>query len=178
MIGQFAKSNGVTINIVSITGDECNLNSLSKLAALTGGDVERVDPVDLTKNFSNILSQPVIASNVIAKVKLHKGLQFRNENPINLSQDLSLLTREVGNVTQDTEITFEYTLKKVSELAKMEDIDLTQIKFFPFQTQITFTSLDGSKCIRVITELQNVSSDRNELEKNANFEILGKNAIQ
>lgn len=56
MLGQFAKSNGVTINIVSITGDECNLNSLSKLAALTGGDVERVDPVDLTKNFSNILS--------------------------------------------------------------------------------------------------------------------------
>ncbi len=101
------------------------MNSLSKLAALTGGDVERVDPVDLTKNFSNILSQPVIASNVIAKVKLHKGLQFRNENPINLSQDLSLLTREVGNVTQDTEITFEYTLKKVSELAKMDDIDLT-----------------------------------------------------
>lgn len=74
MIGQFAKTHGVTVNIVSITGDECNLDSLSKLAAMTGGDVERVDPVDLTKNFSNILSQPVIASNVIAKVKLHKGL--------------------------------------------------------------------------------------------------------
>jgi hypothetical protein len=29
---------------------------LSKIAAMTGGDVERVDPVDLTKNFSNILS--------------------------------------------------------------------------------------------------------------------------
>jgi hypothetical protein len=94
-----------------------------------------------------------------------------------LSEDLSLLTREVGNVTQDTEITFEYTLKKVSELAKMEDIDLTTIKFFPFQSQITYTALDGSKCIRVITEIQNVSSNRDELEKNANFEILGKNAI-
>jgi hypothetical protein len=69
---------------------------------------------------------------VIAKVKLHKGLQFRNENPLNLSEDLSLMTREVGNVTEDTEITFEYTLKKVSDLVKMEDIDLTTIKFFPF----------------------------------------------
>jgi len=80
-VGEYAKSKGLTINIVSIIGDECNLDSLSKLAELTGGNVERVDPVSLTKNFSNILSQPIIASNVTAKVKLHKGLQFRNENP-------------------------------------------------------------------------------------------------
>lgn len=62
------------MNIVSITGDECNLESLSKLAELTGGEVTRVDPVELTKNFANILSLPIIASNVVAKVKLHKGL--------------------------------------------------------------------------------------------------------
>ena len=66
---------------------KCNLESLSKLAELTGGEVERVDPIDLTKNFASILSQPIIASNVVCKVKLHKGLQFRNENPINLSED-------------------------------------------------------------------------------------------
>jgi len=35
-------------------------------------------------------------------------------------------------VTTDTEITFEYTLKKISELARMEDVDLTEIKNFPF----------------------------------------------
>jgi len=73
-IGQYAKEKGLTINIVSIIGDECNLDSLSMLAELTGGNVERVDPVSLTKNFANILSQPIIASNVVAKVKLHKGL--------------------------------------------------------------------------------------------------------
>lgn len=55
-VGEFAKSKGLTINIVSIIGDECNLESLSKLAELTGGNVERVDPISLTKNFSNILS--------------------------------------------------------------------------------------------------------------------------
>lgn len=79
-IGEYAKSKGLTLNIVSIIGDECNLESLSKLAEITGGNVERVDPVSLTKNFANILSQPVIASNVVAKIKLHKGLQFRNED--------------------------------------------------------------------------------------------------
>jgi len=99
---------------------------------MTGGNVERVDPVELTSNFANILSQPIIASNVHAKVKLHKGLQFRNEQVENLSADKSLLTREVGNVTVDTEMTFEYTLKHINELALMDDIDLEKITSFPF----------------------------------------------
>jgi len=43
--------------------------------------VERVNPTTLTKNFANMLSKPVIASNVVTKVKLHKGLTFRNELP-------------------------------------------------------------------------------------------------
>ena len=77
-LGEYAKSKGITVNIVSIVGDECNLDCLSRIAELTGGEVERVDPVSLTKNFANILSKPIIASNVVAKVLLHKGLQFRN----------------------------------------------------------------------------------------------------
>lgn len=132
-LGEFAKDKGLTINIISIIGDDCNLDALSKLAEMTGGEVERVNPVELTNNFANILSQPIIASNVVAKVKLHKGMTFRNEDPSRLSEDLSLMTREIGNVTADSEITFEYTMKKISELVKMEDIDLTKIKYLPFQ---------------------------------------------
>lgn len=168
-VGEFAKSKGLTINIVSIIGDECNLDSLSKLAELTGGNVERVDPVQLTQNFANILSEPIIASNVVTKVKLHKGLQFRNELDANLSEDKSLLVRDLGNVTESTEITFEYTLKKISDIAKMEDIDLSKLKEFPFQAQITYKALDGNKCIRVISMRQQISNDRDELEQNADF---------
>ena len=62
------------VNIVSIEGDECNIESLSKLADLTGGYVERVNPTTLTQNFANMLAQPVIATKVEAKVKLHLGL--------------------------------------------------------------------------------------------------------
>lgn len=177
-LGEFAKEKGLTINIISIIGDDCNLDALSKLAEMTGGEVERVNPVELTNNFANILSQPIIASNVVAKVKLHKGMTFRNEDPDRLSEDMSLMTREIGNVTADTEITFEYTLKKISELVKMEDLDLTKITEIPFQVQITYKALDGSKMIRVITEQQPISNDREELEQKANFQILGQNAIQ
>jgi len=123
---------GVTINLVSIEGDECNIESLSKLCELTGGMVERVNPTTLTKNFANMLAKPVIASNVITKVKLHKGLMFRNELPQNLSEDKTLLVRDFGNVTEDSIFTFEYTMKTIAELVEMEDLDLTQIKEFPF----------------------------------------------
>lgn len=168
-LGEFAKEKGLTINIISIIGDDCNLDALSKLAEMTGGEVERVNPVELTNNFANILSQPIIASNVVSKVKLHKGLMFRNEDPEHLSEDMSLMTREIGNVTADTEITFEYTMKKISELVKMEDFDLTKVTHLPFQVQITYKALDGSKCIRVITEQQTISNDRQKLEQGANF---------
>jgi len=34
----------------------------------------------------------------------------------------------------------------------MEDLDMAKIKNFPFQAQISYTALDGSKCLRVITK--------------------------
>jgi len=137
---------------VSIEGDECNIDSLSKLAELTGGNVERVNPTTLTQNFANMLALPVIASNVEAKVKLHQGLQFRNELADNLSADKSLLTRKFGNVTVESIFTFEYGLKPLDVLLEMEEIDMTKVTSFPFQTQIVYTALDGSKCLRVISK--------------------------
>ena len=124
----------MTINIISIEGDECNLDSLSKLAELTGGQVERVNPTTLTKDFANMLSVPVIATNVEAKVKLHKGLQFRNEIATDLSEDKSLLARRFGNTTAETVFTFEYGMKPISQLLEMEDLDMSAITHFPFQT--------------------------------------------
>lgn len=60
-------------------------------------------------------------------------MEFRNEDPALLSEDKSLLGKELGNVNDETEFTFEYRLKSIKDLVKMEDIDLTQIKYFPFQ---------------------------------------------
>jgi hypothetical protein len=121
---------------------------------------------------------PVIATNVVTKIKLHKGLEFRNENPASLSDDMTLMVKELGNVNCETEITFEYRLKSIKDLVKMEDIDLTLIKDFPFQAQIVYQALDGTKCIRIISNKQSISNDRDQLEKNANYEILSTNAIQ
>jgi hypothetical protein len=124
-IGQIAKDKGITVNIISIEGDECNIDTLSKIAEVSGGNVERVNPVQLTKNFSNMLSTPVIASKVSIKVKLHKGLEFRNEDVASLGDNNTLMVKELGNVTEETEVTFEYRLRAIKELVRMDDVDLT-----------------------------------------------------
>jgi len=44
MIGQFAKEKGVTVSLISIEGEECNIDTLSRISEMTGGAVERVSP--------------------------------------------------------------------------------------------------------------------------------------
>ena len=55
-----------------------------------------------------------------------------------------MLKRELGNVTEETEITFEYRLKSLKDIVEMDDIDLTKIESFPFQAQIFYSTLDGA----------------------------------
>ena len=133
-IGQIAQTAGVTINVISIEGDQCNIDSLSTLAELTGGVIERVNPTTLTKNFANMLAVPVIATTVEAKVKIHKGLQFRNEIDKDVSDDKTILAKQFGNVTAESIFTFEFGLKPISQLLEMDDLDMTQITNLPFQT--------------------------------------------
>lgn len=124
-----------------------------------------------------MLSIPVIATNVEAKVKLHKGLQFRNELDTDLSADKSLLARRFGNTTAETVFTFEYGMKPLSQLLEMMDIDMSTITHFPFQTQIKYTAMDGSKCLRVITKQMETSGEREELNNNVNANLMNRNVV-
>ena len=65
------------------------------------------------------------------KVKLHKGIEFRNEEEDVLSDAKTVLTKDIGNVTRDTEVTFEYRIKPVKDLLEMPDIDLEKLKKLP-----------------------------------------------
>merc|ERR1712110_81976 len=55
---------------------------------------------------------------------------------------------------------------------------IASIRNFPFQAQISYTALDGSKCIRVITKQQEVSNEREVVQKEANYEMLSYNCMQ
>ena len=44
-LGQLAKKNGVTVNVISIRGDDCSMENLGSMADLTNGRVDIVDPL-------------------------------------------------------------------------------------------------------------------------------------
>lgn len=140
--------------------------------------MQRVTAQDLQENVGNILNISVIATQVQLKVRLHRGIEFRNEDDKLLSLDKTVMTRDIGNVTRDTEVTFEYRLKKVKELLEMEGLDLETLKTLPLQAQIFYSAMDGSRCVRVLTLNNDISADREKLEENANYEVMGLHAIK
>lgn len=103
-----------------------------------GGEVDILDPMDLTNNFSKLLTNEVIASNVIIKIKLHQLLRFRNENPDFLDYEETTFIKWIGNVTEESLITFEYTFQKIAKMLSFQKLDLQEIKELPFQVQISY----------------------------------------
>ena len=54
---------------------------------------------------------------------------------------------------------------------------MATITHFPFQTQITYTALNGDKCLRVITLKLEKSTEREELTNQADAEMIQQNVL-
>lgn len=132
-VGEHAKEKGISVNLVTVEGEDCNIESVSKVCEHTGGEVQMVNPANLKENFSSLFNRETIATNVEVRLKLHKGLEFRNEDEASMEDNKTTLVKKLGNVTEESEVTFEYRLKPIKELLKMQDIDLSKIEKFPFQ---------------------------------------------
>ena len=63
-LGTMALARGVVVSVISIVGQECRLDSLGRVADVTSGTVTRVDPLTVTRDFQNILSNPIIVNDV------------------------------------------------------------------------------------------------------------------
>ena len=177
-LAELAREKGVTVNIISIAGEECDLETLSTITEKTGGEIQRVEADKLTENFANIMSAPIIATDVKMKVYLHKAMEFRNEEEELLNEKKNIFTKDYGNVTADSEHMFEYKVKSLEELQNSKEFELKDLKNLYFQTQIYYTKLDGMKCIRVNSHTQEISYDREEVEAEADADMIGANAVQ
>ena len=170
-VGESAKLAGVSISVISLKGDDCNLAELGSVAEITGGFVDRVDPLELSNNFSSILlKNKIIATNVTATLILNKAMQFVDDD---ISKDSFYMTKDVGNATEDTEFTFQFSIRD-KELLAIYAIDDS----VPFQLKINFTKLDGMKCLRTISKLQKITSEKELAEKDLNLNVIGANAAQ
>jgi len=171
-LADVAKINGTAVSVISIKGDDCRMENLGILSDTTGGAIDIVNPLNITSQFSNIISSGFIATNASVTFVLHKDLYVQedgDESGGKLNTAENRIVRDVGNVTDDTELAFKYGVKP-----EIENIS----EKLPFQTQIYYTKLDGSKYVRVITLVQQTTSDRKIAEQEANVEILAAAAVQ
>jgi len=172
-LGEYAKSKGIVVSVITIKGDGCKLESLGKICELTNGKVTRVNPENILEDFANILKDEVLATKVEVKIRLHEALSFRHEKAEFLKDHGSLFNKLLGNVTGKTEVTFEYQTKTEKELENL-GIDIGNILELPFQAQITYTSRHGHSLMRVITKKQKTTQNLDEAEKDLNVKLLAK----
>lgn len=166
-----AKESGISISVITIEGTDCNLQEIGKLAQETEGSVDRVDPMTLAEEFGNILEDQIIATKVKSTLVIHDGLYLRHET---LKE--SRVEKNIGNVTKETEISFEYGVKpgafnKIGLKGKPNEV-----VHLPFQLQIEYTDIEGARALRVITESKPITCEREKAEKEMSWSVLGKHA--
>lgn len=73
--------NGVTIDVVSVDSDACDLENLGTLADKSGGTITRVKAAELASNFAGILANPILASKVSCRriLRAPKCLRLRSD---------------------------------------------------------------------------------------------------
>ncbi|KAF2072511.1 hypothetical protein CYY_006178 [Polysphondylium violaceum] len=167
-LAELARNNGTTISVLAIKGTNTKLEFIGKLANITGGEIDIVDPLNLSDDFKSALALPTIATNVSLKLFLHSGLYVTNNGE---KCDNSSVENVIGNANKETTVAFEYGVKSRNLIDK-------DLKSIPFQLQLYYTTLDGKKCVRIITQTQEITTDKNLAEQHADIDVLGINLVQ
>lgn len=84
-VTDYAKKTGVLVNIISIIGEDCDLETLGTVCDSTGGTVDRMKADAMKQALGNVMNAKIIATQVNIKVKIHQGLKFENEDAHDLT---------------------------------------------------------------------------------------------
>ncbi len=164
-------------------GTDCKLAFLGRLADKTNGTMNIVNPANLSDQFKSILENRIVATNVKATLILNQKYLYIRDKELEIEEGKliqefgtrqagldrieklkkSKITKDIGNATMDTDITFEYGIRRQdANDAKEMTVHLSEL---PFQLQIEYT-LNGAKFIRVYTKKQAFTKDREEALNN------------
>jgi RNase P subunit RPR2 len=190
-LADYAKNNGVTVNVISMEGTDCKLALLGKVADTSNGTLSIVNPMNLSEQFKSIIENRIVATSVKAKLIVnHKYLYIRDDQLEEKESEIlekgdeakeslnearkSVSIKDIGNANLDTEITFEYGIRKL----KGEE-PKNAFKELAFQLQISYTTVEGAKATRVYTKVQEFTTDRQKAEQNLiSDELLFVNSAQ
>lgn len=176
-IGQLANELGIVINLITFKDEESEINILLEMIKESGGDISRVNPEKIIDDFNNILTNKIIGTNTKLTINLNKMLTFKNIDE-DLENDGSTYIKNIGNSKENDEYYFEYKFKSSKKIASFNDIDIEKINEIYFQICIEYTNEFNEKIIRIITDKTKISTKKEEIEKNANFDVVMNGIIQ
>eukprot|EP00026_Physarum_polycephalum_P001882 Phypoly_transcript_01885.p1 GENE.Phypoly_transcript_01885~~Phypoly_transcript_01885.p1 ORF type:complete len:979 (+),score=188.07 Phypoly_transcript_01885:120-3056(+) len=166
-IGNYALEHGTTISVIGIEGADCGVTTLAVASEMTAGVVTVVKPLELQRQMRMILDNPVQAMETNVFAFIHPQLSFTSAGtPVNGAPHKTEVF--VGNVNNETDLTFEYQLKN-----KDQTIDK-----YPVQVQVMYTKPDTSKLMRVFTFSMPTTRDRRHAESVADVSVISLNALQ
>ncbi|CAN0319877.1 unnamed protein product, partial [Phaeothamnion confervicola] len=184
-LGSLATEAGIVIDVVTVDGDGCDVESVGAMSEATHGAVTRVDPLTLVSKYGGMLTTPLLATNVSVRLLLHAALRFRDSSlapaaaaatapaaaatpaAAAAAPAAAAMERHVGNATSETELSLEFELCPAAERARFDGT-----MRMPFQTQIRYARPDGTRCLRIITAVKELTQDRTVAERNANVPVL------
>ncbi|PIK42236.1 putative circularly permutated Ras protein 1 [Apostichopus japonicus] len=168
-IGEIAQKQQTTISVIGIqTGQEYELETVSKAAAITGGTINLLSPHELSHKMRELMQDAIIATGVEVTAILHPYLCFVSEK-IEFNKK-SIASCSLGNVHKYTELTFRFQ--------KKEEFQNAEVSALPFQIQVRYTTKDGRRFLRILTEKRETTSDRNQMETNLNIPVVGAMAMK
>lgn len=98
-MGDIAVEKGVSVSIITVKGQQCQVDALGPLTDRTAGQILRIDPANF--DLSKLAANNLIGTDVKLKAIIHEGLTFKNDNQQNNNE--SILVRHIGSVSDKSE---------------------------------------------------------------------------
>jgi hypothetical protein len=192
-LAEFAKLNSISINIITIEGSNCQLNILGKLCDKTNGYMSIVDAAKVSDEFKSILENKMVATNVKVSLIVNEKYLYIRDTELEFAEGKAIdefgskkecidaidklkksqYTCDVGIANQDSEVTFEYGMRRFKTKSSSESLC-----DFVFQLQIEY-SVGGSKFLRVITKSQEFTDNvQRTVDNIVSRKTLYSNAMQ
>ncbi|KAF6734741.1 Circularly permutated Ras protein 1 [Oryzias melastigma] len=166
-LGEYAANQGVMVSVLSIEGTDCRLDELGRLADRTGGKVVIASPNRLHSEFEQIIQNRTIATQCTVTLLLPRSLRLKGEKEAGHKG-----TREVGNVNQDAEITFQFGANEESKYVPAPGSRVS------IQLQIKYRQRNGQTVLRVFTADQEVTDDSSAVLSSLSLTIIQLNSSQ
>jgi hypothetical protein len=138
-IAQLAREKAISISVITMEGEDCSLEKLGTAADITNGNVEIVDPAQMSSKVVQMFDKAVFGTKVQCKLLLPNVLVSRPHNDSEAS-----LVRELISVDTESDITYSFEfappafslLKEYFHTKKLDDDRPERPRFvdgLPFQ---------------------------------------------